>query len=318
MIDYIRLHSHTKSNELENLINDSSKLHQIKAVHDVKSHNTDYPYRATFKGLEFKCTAKQASVYGSIHKYYNIVNGISNNNSNDFGINEINKSIKNLLFEFPFLEKFHVVGLEFGFNINLNSIDLSIPPEELIKKRVAHYKWVDPGIVETFKGKGYLKRFRKENYHIKIYDKSKQFNLSDPILRIELKVLNMKDLDGLKIHSLRDLGKKEVLKYLFFKFKKRLGQVLIHDELQYKKKDMNITEFFLYQNPKFWEHFASSSTKSRYFKKAQELFQEMGILETKKLLTRAIDEKFKNLMIENNGTNSTDTVSRIPTKNLNL
>ena len=161
MIDYIRLHSNVKSRELERLINDSSKLHKIRAVYQVKEHQSTYPYNATYNNLEFKCTAKQAKVYGSIHKYYNKVNGIGDRNHNDFGINEINESINKLLSEFQFLENFKVVGLEFGFNIDLNSIGLNVSPEELIKKKIAHYQLVDPGIVETFHGKGFLKRFKR-------------------------------------------------------------------------------------------------------------------------------------------------------------
>jgi hypothetical protein len=157
---------------------------------------------AEYKGLCFKLlpSTKKTGGYamvlsGSVHKYRN--EGLYNYDR--FTLHDCVQVINELFVKFGIEPtKTALNSLEFGVNLNL-----SYSPQKVIKSVVAHRNQPYEAIEKNRRNGVVCVR---DGYEIKIYDKG--FVSRQPqgnILRIEYKMLNMRELDTFKIRYLSDL-----------------------------------------------------------------------------------------------------------------
>jgi hypothetical protein len=155
-----------------------------------------------YKGLTFKLitSSKIAGEYvkivsGSLHKYFNA----GEHNYNQFTHNDCVRIINELSEKFDIIPTDAVLhGLEFGVNLYL-----PYSPQKVIKSVMAHRNQPYEAIKKNRRNGVACIR---DGYEIKIYDKG--FVSRQPqrnILRIEYKILNMRELDTFKIRYLSDL-----------------------------------------------------------------------------------------------------------------
>jgi hypothetical protein len=142
-----------------------------------------------------RTNAHRIFIEGSLHKHH------KGNNHEDFGISDLRESLRLFL---------AVVGIEPGgciihqieFGVNITP---PMPTQQFIDQILSlagkEYE------LKEFKDLGYLKRFKRAQYEVKIYDKGWQYGLPEDILRVEIKVTRMEFLHekGINIRTMEDL-----------------------------------------------------------------------------------------------------------------
>jgi len=156
-------------------------------------------YTARFHGITFEIKNNQyLNISGSLHKYWNSLNGRGEQNYNDFRFEDLPGTI------FEFCKMFDLVpgscileNLEFGVNVSP-----TIPANEILRSVIDH------------KGKPFTneysenKRFReceRQRYIVKIYNKGLQYNQPGNILRFENKTIKMTHVKETGITTMQDL-----------------------------------------------------------------------------------------------------------------
>lgn len=238
--------------------------------------------KAEVKGIEVFVVGNQATIKGSLHKFWDGVN-----NASDFPLWAVSTAIGDLAELFEFDPKgAKIMGLEYGVNIKTD-----VPPKEIIEK-VTVYDWREP--FESMKGivgVGYGVQANLSNYRVKIYDKGTQAGLPNT-LRIESKTLRSIDLDGLA-STLHDLTKVEVLEKFGKKLLSRFNDILLIEDWD------NITgkELLFYhdaKNPKYWKNLYRQK-RQRAINKYRELEQRFGRTYIKKELQNQVAQKWEEL-----------------------
>lgn len=132
----------------------------------------------------------------------------------------------------------------------------------------------------TYNGNGYLKRFVNTQYEIKIYNKSKQYNLPDNILRYEIKVMKM-DFVNKKlqypINTVLDLLNPEITEELTNILINSVDSLYMFDyRINTKQIKSNRDKHTLIEcsNPAFWELYRKTHTPEGYKKKVKR-FREL-------------------------------------------
>ncbi len=201
-----------------------------------------------YNGLTFDIyNSGRVFISGSLHKYWN--NG--HHNYNDFSYTELLSTIEDLVSKFtPFILTGQINNLEAGVNIQ--------PPfraSEYLKKVIAligsERHPITKNDLKGFK-KGY--HFQKTHWGLKIYDKGKQYNRLEEIVRHEFKTYKMqviKDAGITSVIDLCDMSKMELLsKCLLDSYKEVLiSEVVNTDKLS--RNDERIYNECI--NPDYWD-----------------------------------------------------------------
>lgn len=227
----------------------------------------EYPKLAKHHNLEVRITETTAYIKGSIHKYYNSLLGLGNHNHNDFGYMQWELAINKLCEDLNIHKEYtRITNLEYGFNI-----ECDFDPKELVEKLAIMYNFKDHNRKQRFNGKGYYKEFEMTDYSLKIYDKSKQYNLVDKKLtRIELKITKARCLSRLGIKTLCEMTN-NAFKDLFKRFLHCFNRILIIDSLK-PPKGIRIDQIVLFStctNPNEWMdlNYNDKLSQKRDFKK---------------------------------------------------
>lgn len=189
---------------------------------------------------------------GSIHKLWNSLNNIDAPNDYGKGFNGNNftskgfKQVKEYLctlFNCTLLD-FEFQNIEIGYNILI-----PFNPYDFIKGVLYH------------KGKLFEYRYNEnycqvehQQYRLKIYNKSNQYNLDNHTIRIELKYNKMKPLKKeVNINTLADINPATISKAKEELIKK-FEEVVYYDYTIRKKELTNKdrTELKNYSNPRYW------------------------------------------------------------------
>jgi hypothetical protein len=163
---------------------------------------------AYYKSLEIGIKGNNSKLSGSLHKYR-----YDGKNWQDFNLSEIQEVIHELSETFEFdTEKTPVNFIEIGINIPLD-----YSPDQIINCLVIHgtERFKELPTKRNTKGNGRMSE--KNDFTIKVYNKSLQYGLPFHLLRIETKVKRMKFLEryGINGLALADLTRPEM--YLKFK-----------------------------------------------------------------------------------------------------
>ena len=296
MIDYIKgyfkdkeqVFRHINSTYGMNSIHYSrfNKKQQVMINHD--SHFKD------FYNLNFKITNQKGLVENSLHVLHNNMNGAEKNrNDNDF-------SYSNLLSSLDFVKDISDYSLddidlsqklEFGFNLEVHfDVDNFILNDCVLLNYKPH-TWEENTETKT------LRSFTTGYYRLKIYNKSKQFSLPNPLLRIELKFLDKRGFNDLGIYTMSDLANKENL-YKIYNLMYSLidTKLMIVDNIENRNfSDYKNRKLYRYCSPKFWNELPKDLLKSEKLK-CQNMFCKNNLFTNKKTLLELMESKFYELI----------------------
>ena len=297
MIDLLKYFVNERELFLQN-IEESLKIDLKGRINFKTGQIMDYPKTAYYNNMFIEITENQASLKGSIHKHFNKLEGYGEQNFNDFSYCDFRNAISDLQSGLNIdLKKTRVTNLEFGLNI-----DVKEDPKDLIDNMILMYGFKPPNRNEKFYGKGDYLEFKKTDYSLKIYNKSKQNLLKNrKILRVELKVTGSRYLKRhFNIYTLDDLDRNR-FKKLFNKLLEHFDKLLIVDSLSLKNR-LRIDEIVLYQNginPNYWKDLGSEKSSkviNRFKSDFNKLLENYCMLETKKQLKNLLKNKYKELM----------------------
>ncbi len=210
---------------------------------------------AKFRGLTIKIKGSNVLLQGSLHKYKNY----GEHNYNDFNYSELTEVINDLSKVFQVTpESFIIQNLEFGINI-----ELPFNPDLIITGLIVH-KQTKFSCLPVEATNVNSRTFVHNRFTIKVYDKGLQYNLSQNLIRIELKVTKMIHLKGFKQVLLSNLLDIEVLKALKDLLIKTWKEIIMVDfTINLKSlKSFKKREFLLSaKDPSFW---INSTRNTRY------------------------------------------------------
>ncbi|MFN5443404.1 MAG: hypothetical protein ACK48V_04170 [Crocinitomicaceae bacterium] len=238
-------------------------------------------------------------ISGSIHKYFNLItnrfapNQLSDSdkskgfNGNQFSYSNICFSLSHLSISLSFdLSDTFLENVEFGFNLKHNFYTTYI-----LNGLIRHIGKPFTNNVPNY--------FQAEHsqYFVKIYDKAKQYELENEILRFELKFVKMEKLNQRGIFCCKDLidkSKIEELKKITFK---AWNDVFIYDytidENKLNKNDrMRVLK---YKNKDFWNYELKFNQQHRDKIRLKQIISEFS-LNIQLEITKLMEKNYLNLI----------------------
>ncbi|WP_157111599.1 hypothetical protein [Nonlabens spongiae] len=267
----------------------------METVFEFHSGKIRYPYRVSFNSMDASVTEKHGYVKNSIHKSHNDRMGLGAHNYNDFGYDDLCKTIDYIDYRCGGLDQSNLTQLEFGFNIQI-----PIAAALIIKNNVLMHKLKGPNQVRRFEGSGMYKQFTYNNYIVKIYDKALQYKLPYNLLRFEIKFLKARELRKLGIYKLKDLKNKANLRRLLLKLLERFDELTVIDP--FEESDINESDrekLTRYKNPNYWEvdmQRMSSTTRMRHSRDFDSILRRYNLVTLKSRLRESILSKFITLI----------------------
>lgn len=200
---------------------------------------------------------------GSLHTFYN--NG--EHNYNDFGKRQFNEALERLSRTLNIQpENLYLLHLEWGYNI--------VPPKETdyILDRLVQHKSVNRTVgMDCSEGK--YTQFKHSTLTLKIYNKGKQFQLNDEVLRMEIKQTNWSKYRLQGVVTLQDFIDCDKRQF-FDELLKQWERVVFYD-IDHSKTEPH----YQYQTSTFWDE--TRRTKSNksvkyHFDKLKRLNETKG------------------------------------------
>lgn len=254
-----------------------SKVRNVNGINQrTFIHRGEYQtYRLTVKEIERTSLAGNQSnnfyltIEGSLHKNY-----FKGENHSSFTWNNLQDEILNIENGLSINSDFaEIVNIEFGVNIPLPFDVFPFLRKNLISHKGKPFNSYKPDRV------GFVLGYVCEHsqYSVKIYDKGKQFNLPDPLLRFELRYTKMQPLKDYGIRVLSDLKDFNKVKRLIELLSNAWENVLIYDnDINLMSDNISKGERDLLrsgQNPKYWE--AIKETGTRKFNYQRDKFRKL-------------------------------------------
>ena len=223
----------------------------------VRNVDGDFIYGfAEYLGLTFRVKNGKIKLQGSLHKYRNL----GKHNYNDFRAVDVAEVVRELSERFEIdTAQTLLNNVEFGVNVVL-PFGVNVVLDNLI----------------TYKGKSFDRKVEKgmsfyecrmSKFTIKTYDKGKQYNLPDNVLRFEIKVTAMQYLEtkGIKLRYLSDLLNMDIYEPLGNILTEVFEEILFGDNTL-NESDLTIKELETYlrgSNSKAWKPQAGEKERKR-------------------------------------------------------
>lgn len=295
MIDFTRFFIEDRLN-FEHQISKSSKVDLKIKFNTETSELYQYPKTGNWKNLWIKITENKASISGSLHKLFNVYEGIGEQNFNDFNYCDFeyikNETVGALEIK-P--ERTKVTNLEFGINIEIDK-----NPQDILDNNLLMFDYIPPNRRYITGDKDFVE-FEKSDYSIKIYNKSKHYKLRHiNLLRFELKVKKSRYLERLGIKNLNDLDNHAY----FGLYKCLLGhfdKLMIVDH-QNEEKSLRIDHQVLFNsgtNPSYWRSLKNDNSNKvirRIKREFESLIQSNQLDKVKIDLRCKLIKKYHELM----------------------
>lgn len=233
------------------------------------------------------------NITGSIHKYAQ-----NNTNHQDFNFANVKETINelcNTLHLNPSNCLLH--HIEFGLNINPLHSTTDILNSIILCKGIDYEK-------KEFNNTGYLKSFEFSQYKIKIYDKGKQYDLNNNLLRFEVKVQRMQYLHskGIKINTLYDLTTSVFYTDLLKVIISNIDNILFYDYRIEQLQILNKNHLLIMAkgaNPQYWIKLKNLVSANTFYKKLNEfktLESKYAPTDLKTELKNIVSNKWNNLL----------------------
>jgi hypothetical protein len=295
MIDFVRLRYLDKS-MIEPFIFSKDNFNVLHAKLECHTGEITYPYTTNIGNMEIRVNDKSVYIKNSLHKLHNKLISDKSHNYNDFSYSELCETINYLGSKLINVNETRLTQLEFGLNIKL-----PLPAEDVIKNNIILHKFALHNHNEQFNGKGEYKQFNHYKYYFKIYDKAKQYNIEEHIIRIEIKYKNSKGFNSLGIVNINDLKKKKLLKALFDDLLKRFDELTIVDNIPSEMKISNLDKQKLerYLSFNYWIKLSERVNRNKKHREKiafQKLLIKYNLLKTKTLIKEGLNNKFRELI----------------------
>jgi hypothetical protein len=234
-------------------------------------HNSDGTYKyglAEYFGLKFQLKHGKVRLQGSVHKYRNA----GRHNYDDFKAVDVAEVVRELseCFEIDTAQTL-LNNVEFGVNVVL-PFGVHIVLDNLIVFKG------EPFIKVVEDGMSYY-QCKKTHFIIKCYDKGKQYNLPDNVLRFEIKVMRMQYLEtkGIKLRYLSDLLNMDIYEPLGNILTEVFEGILFGDNtLNEKALNTKELEIFLRgSNPKAWTPQVGRHNEWKKLQRLENSFKEI-------------------------------------------
>ena len=210
-----------------------------------------------YKNMTITPTGEGFILAGSLHKYRSIIKGIATceqidkhqgYNGDLFTLQDITEIIAHLCGVLDISP--HICTLQ-NIEIGVNNM-VTFAPFDFLKGVLYHRNDYSP----TIKHGGNYIQFEHAQYYIKLYNKGRQYELPNNVIRVEIKVMKMQKLieAGINISTLADINE-STLKQAFNLLYNEFNEVIYYD---YSLKTDGLTEakqrkVLEYQNRTFWE-----------------------------------------------------------------
>ena len=210
-----------------------------------------------YKNMTITPTGTGFVLAGSLHKYRSIIKGIATQKQIDkhkgyngdlFTLQDITDTITYLCGVLDISP--HVCTLQ-NIEIGVNNV-VTFAPFDFLKGVLYHRNDYSP----TIKHGGNYIQFEHAQYYIKLYNKGRQYELPNNVIRVEIKVMKMQKLieAGINISTLADINE-TTLKQAFDLLYNEFNEVIYYDgsintEGLTEAKQRKVLE---YQNKTFWE-----------------------------------------------------------------
>ena len=230
-----------------------------------------------YKNMTITPTGAGFVLAGSLHKYRSIIKGIANSTQIDkykgyngdlFTLQDITDTITHLCGVLDISP--HVCTLQ-NIEIGVNNV-VTFAPFDFLKGVLYHRNDYSP----TIKHGGNYIQFEHNEYYIKLYNKGRQYELPNEVIRVEIKVMKMRKLieAGINISTLADINE-TTLKQAFDLLYSEFNEVIYYD---YSLKTEGLTEakqrkVLEYQNKTFWEK-ASRRNKQHHKEQLNSLIEK--------------------------------------------
>ena len=257
----------------------------------------EFPKIGKYGNLEIRLTEKASFVKGSLHKFHNLAFYGEEHNHNDFSFCECYNAIEMICGKLGVTpNETKVTNLEFGLNIIVPQ-----NPKLIIEDNILMYDFADHTIHEKFGGKGDYKEFKKYDYSLKVYNKSKQYKIDGNILRIEIKIISKRKLHQLGIFSLKDLMEQKAYFALFDFLLEQFDKLMVVDSemMQNTLRTPKSGSFGEYCNPHFWKvlkQLRSDKVYRRHIRDFSQYSSKNGMDKTKIKVEELLRSKFYHLM----------------------
>lgn len=290
MIDFVKLYYSDKS-RLESFVLNPENFETVDAVMEYHTGEVKYPFKTKLGIMDVGISEKSGYVKNSLHKLYNHLTIGEDQNHNDFSYSSLCKTIDFMSKKIIDVDSTRLTQLEFGFNIKVDRRS-----EDIVRRNIIIHNHKG-GSSYDYRGKGELKQFCRNNYIIKCYDKGKQYQLNDNILRFEIKFIKAVEFNKLGIFNIGDLKSKLLLRNLFLYLIKRFDEITIIDDfdelsIPIKKEYDKLSRF---ANPNFWSEELKGvhpQTRARHKKVFNSLLEKNDLLKTKAFLRKSLYKKF--------------------------
>lgn len=247
-----------------------------------------FPKWAEYKHLTFKISkSNRVEIRGSLHKYW------KGENHSDFTYGQLYECIADLSEKFNFKpSEARLHNLEFGVNVSPR-----FDPYEFCKALLSYRgdtfsKFRTNGKQKTTLG---FECF-KTQYSLKIYNKGRQYNLTENILRYEIKMGKMETLNTIGVYFLSDLTNTEVLKKLGKLLDDRFSELIISDTVNISDLSKNESRIYTQcKNPKEWEEF-TVKLRAKRKKQYNEIIERFGQAHWRDITAKLINEKWRMLI----------------------
>ena len=254
----------------------------------------EYIRTASYNGIDKFITSKGESYIEtkfSFHKYWDI----DNRNYSDFGISELTYVLEDLTSKFGYNPYTSILqNIEYGVNITL-----PFPVSDLLDS-IKLYK--GKGYAnDDYGGKGYMVKFKFDQYEIKIYDKGRQYRLNENILRFEVKVKKMHYLKSKKvpINCYSDLLNTETINLLKESLLKAFKALVFYDySIDTDSLNIKLVDKELLRNGndlKYWKGLKDNPNGcyKRKLKKYNDLVAEHGKSRMKEIVINLMKSKLE-------------------------
>lgn len=294
MIDNVKFQI-VEKDKFENFVVSSNIIDLMTFINLFTSEINLYPKKGKYKNLEVSINLINAYINGSLHKFRNLVLFDEDQNYNDFSFCQVKEVIAYLTKKLKIENNTSLTNLEFGFNI-----DVSKNPQDIIDFNLLMYKNKHHYRDDKFGGKGDFKEFKTTDFSLKIYNKSKKYQLKEHKLRIEMKITSKRYLQKLGIFKLEDLNEIEVIYRLYERLLKEFNELTIVDDfylLNLPKVDKdNLVKF---TNPNYWKQLKKEKSLKVYNRLKRDfnsLIENHNLNKTKSEILENIEYKFQELL----------------------
>ena len=225
----------------------------FKGKHNLNSGEAyDFPIQGFLNNLKIIIKGHNyIEISGSLHKYYESIRMGKCENWTQYSISKLAWTIARLSQSLGRnIKKFEIRSLEFGVNLIVD-----FDPKKIIERCIVNYNGGMKNETNTYGDTGYFCEFKRIQYYIKIYDKGKQYNRPDNILRFEYKTRKMELINKMGIRTLGDLLVPQKLNCLKNILLKKFDGLLIVDRYSINNEIPDRDRDFIEKglDPFYWE-----------------------------------------------------------------